>query len=135
MQTVLFDIVAVIAVILPASLIILFLPVNQWLKIQMMQLLKKSAQGKRISFTHHSPRLLKVWLQRMPTGKWSLLTRYFFCYDQDNQQIQGQAIVSNKTLMDIKYYPKQYQDPYGKLPMLSANDEKIEKYNVVDFNN
>ena len=134
MQTILIDIIAVIAVILPLSLIMLFLPINQCLKTTMKQLLKKSTQGSPIAFTQHSPRLLKVWLQRMPTGKWSLLTRYFFCYEQGDQQIQGQAIVSNRTLMDIKYYPAQYHDPYGKLPLLSANDEKIEKYNVVDFN-
>lgn len=134
MESLLFDCIAVIAVLIPTTLLILYLPVNHCLKLTMKKLLAKSMGTQKICFTYQSPRLLKIWFQKNPTGQWSLLTRYFFCYQQDNKQISGQAIVSNKTLIDIKFYPLEYQDPYGKFPILSANDERIQKHNVLRFN-
>ena len=134
METVLLDFIAVVAVLIPTVLLIIYVPINRCLKLTMKKLLVKSIEVKKIRFTHQSPRLLKIWVQKNPSGKWSLLTRYFFCYQQGKKQISGQAIVSNKTLVDIKFYPPEYQDPYGKFPILSANDERIQKHNVVHFN-
>jgi len=133
MGTTLFNLIAAVAVLIPTTLFILYLPVNQYLKSKMKKLLVQSMGTKKIRFTYQSPRLLKIWFQKNPAGKWSLLTRYFFCYQQEDKQISGQAIVSNKTLVDIKFYPTEYQDSYGTFPTLSANDERIQKHNVVNF--
>lgn len=133
MKILLIDCIVFVAILIPMTLVVLYLPVNQCLKTTMKKLLMRSVGGNSIAFTYQSPRLLKVWFQKNPAGKWSLLTRYFFCYRQEDKQISGQAIVSNKTLVDIKFYPPEYQDLYGKFPILSANDERIQKLNVVNY--
>ncbi|MCB1826922.1 MAG: hypothetical protein KDH94_00760 [Coxiellaceae bacterium] len=119
MKTVLIDLAAFLIALIPMTMAILYLPVNRCLKTSMKNLLIKSVKGKNISFENHSPRLVKLGLEKNPEGKWSLLTRYFFCYQEEDKQISGQAIVNNKTLVDIQFYPTKYQN--------AKNDEHITK--------
>lgn len=123
MKTLATDFISLIAFLIPIFLIIIYIPANHFLKKMMKTLLIKSLGKKNIRFTHRSPCLLKVWLLKNPAGRWSLITRYFFIYDHEGTLMSGQAIISNRTLIDIKYYPPGFQDPKAKLPILAANDE------------
>ena len=123
MEQTIFDIISIGAVLIPTLLIIFFIPLNLYLKVNMRQALRNSTEDSHIKFLRHSPKLLRIWLRKDPEGKWALLSRFFFSYNKDNRCVHGQALFHNRKLLDIKYYPPEYKDPNGKFPILSANDE------------
>ncbi len=133
-----FDIISISAVSIPTVLIILFIPLNWYLKTNTKLAIKHSTTDHNIEFPRHSVKLLKIWLRKGPENRWALLSRFFFFYTKGNEQIHGQALFRNKKLVDIKFYPPEYQNPDGKFPILSANDEMIsgikpKPSNIVQF--
>jgi len=123
MEHFIFDIVSIGAVLIPTVLIIFFIPLSFYLKMNTKHAIKLSTKDETIKFFRRSPKILKIWLRKDPKGKWMLFSRFFFSYKKDNSHIHGQILLCNKKILDIKFYPPEYQDLKGKFPILSANDE------------
>ena len=121
-----FDIISILAVIVPTALILLFIPINLYLKRHTRRTLKIHGKHCDIKFVRFSPQLLNIWMRKEVEGKRVLLTRFFFSYTQNKLKFHGQALFINKKLLDLKYYPPEYQDPNGKFPIMSANDEIVD---------
>jgi len=126
MEQEVFDIISILAVILPTALILLFIPINLYLKRHTRRILKTHGKHCDIKFVRFSPQLLNIWTRKEAEGKRVLLTRFFFSYTQNKSKFHGQALFINKQLLDLKYYPPEYQDPNGKFPIMSANDEIVD---------
>ncbi len=123
MGSLIFDIISVAAVLIPTALILVFFPINMYLKQNTKKTIKNTNDDNSIEFFRRSPKILKIWLHKDAEKKWALFSRFFFSYNKAGSKIHGQAVFRNKKLIDIKYYPPEYQDPNGKFPILSANDE------------
>jgi len=123
MAETIFDIISIAAVLIPTMLIIFFIPISIYLKQHTKRTLKRSIQDNKIKFLKYSPKLLRIWLHKDPEGKWALISRFFFSYNNEETCVNGQALFHNKTLLDLKFYPPEYKDPNGVFPIISANDE------------
>jgi len=93
-----------VILLIPAILVILLLSINHWLQSSAKKILTSSIGEGNLYFTKHSFHLSKIYFDKNPSGKWSLLTCYSFSCQKEGKKISGSALISNTTLVDIKFY-------------------------------
>lgn len=136
MKHIIFDIISALVVLIPSVLILAFIILNTYLKKNTKRVIKNSIEDSTIKFLPYSPKLLKIWVRKDPDGNRALFSRFFFSYEKDDKPVHGQVLFRNKKLLDIKFYPEEYQDPNGRFPILSANDEILSQEkssNIISF--